>query len=112
MRLISDKLLSIINNHLVDYPTPSIINYFYGGGSLAGICLTIQIVSGIFLAMHYTPHISYAFYSVEHIMRDVNNGWLIRYIHANGASIFFLIVYFHMARGLYYSSYSHPNLKL
>jgi ubiquinol-cytochrome c reductase cytochrome b subunit len=68
------SLLSILNDHLLDYPTPSNISYFYGGGFLAGICLTIQIVTGILLAMHYTPHVSLAFYSVEHIMRDVNHG--------------------------------------
>ena len=107
--LIDNSLLSIVNNHLIDYPTPSNLSYFYGGGFLAGICLTIQIVTGIFLAMHYTPHITLAFYSIEHIMRDVHNGWLIRYIHANGASIFFLVVYFHIARGLYYSSFSYPK---
>jgi len=69
----------------------------------------IQIVTGIFLAMHYTPHIDLAFLSVEHIMRDVNYGWLVRYIHANGASAFFLVVYIHMFRGLYYGSYTYPR---
>jgi len=78
-------------------------------GSAAGICLIIQIVSGIFLAMHYTPHIDLAFNSVEHIMRDVNNGWLIRYLHANGASMFFIVVYSHIFRGLYYGSYIFPR---
>jgi ubiquinol-cytochrome c reductase cytochrome b subunit len=106
------SLLSILNDHLLDYPTPSNISYFYGGGFLAGICLTIQIVTGILLAMHYTPHVSLAFYSVEHIMRDVNHGWLIRYTHANGASIFFMVVYFHIARGIYYSSFSYPKSHL
>lgn len=78
-------------------------------GSTAGLCLVIQIVTGIFLAMHYTPHVDLAFSSVEHIMRDVNNGWLIRYIHANGASMFFIVVYCHIFRGLYYGSYMYPR---
>jgi len=79
-------------------------------GSAAGLCLVIQIVTGIFLAMHYTPHIDLAFNSVEHIMRDVNNGWLIRYMHANGASdLFFIVVYSHIFRGLYYGSYIYPR---
>lgn len=111
-RALKPDFIATVNNHLIDYPTPVIINYFYGGGFLAGMCLTIQLVSGIFLAMHYTPHVSLAFYSVEHIMRDVNNGWLIRYIHSNGASMFFMIVYIHMARGLYFSSFSYPKLEL
>lgn len=102
-------LVEAVNNHLVDYPTPINLNYFYGFGSLAGIMLGIQIVSGIFLAMHYTPHISLAFDSVEHIMRDANNGWLIRYAHANGASFFFIVVYIHIFRGLYYGSYFKPR---
>ena len=82
-RVQSDKLVSFINSHIVDYPTPSNLSYFWSFGSLAGLCLVIQIITGIFLAMHYTPHIVFAFDSVEHIMRDVNNGWLIRYMHAN-----------------------------
>lgn len=87
-RLVSNPLFGLINNHIVDYPTPTNLNYYYGFGSLAGIMLVIQILTGIFLAMHYTPHIDYAFSSVEHIMRDVEYGWLIRYAHANGASFF------------------------
>jgi ubiquinol-cytochrome c reductase cytochrome b subunit len=78
-------------------------------GSLAGFCLVIQILTGIFLAMHYTPHIDYAFDSVEHIMRDVPGGWLLRYVHANGASMFFIVVYIHIFRGLYYGSYIYPR---
>jgi len=104
--------LAILNNHIVDYPTPINLNYMWNFGSLAGICLVIQIITGIFLAMHYTPHIDYAFISIEHIMRDVNNGWLIRYLHANGASMFFIIVYIHMFRGLYYGSYMAPRQEL
>jgi ubiquinol-cytochrome c reductase cytochrome b subunit len=78
-------------------------------GSAAGICLVIQIITGIFLAMYYTPHIDYAFFSIEFIMRNVNNGWIIRYLHANGASIFFIVVYCHILRGLYYGSYIQPR---
>jgi|TARA_B110000208_G_scaffold129685_1_gene157405 ubiquinol-cytochrome c reductase cytochrome b subunit len=103
------SLFAILNNHVIDYPTPVNINYFWSLGVLAGICLVIQLITGIFLAMHYTPHIDYAFTSVEHIMRDVNNGWTMRYIHANGASMFFIVVYTHICRGLYYSSYTAPR---
>jgi len=102
-------LLSILNSHIIDYPTPINLTYAWSFGSTAGICLVIQILSGIFLAMHYTPHIDLAFISVEHIMRDVNNGWLIRYVHANGASMFFIVVYSHIFRGLYYGSYMTPR---
>lgn len=103
------SLFAVLNNHLIDYPTPINFNYFFGFGLLAGLMLTIQILTGIFLAMHYTPHIDLAFNSVEHIMRDVNHGWLLRYIHANGASFFFIIVYIHIFRGLYYGSYITPR---
>nr|YP_009645864.1 apocytochrome b [Pseudoperonospora humuli]QBX98941.1 apocytochrome b [Pseudoperonospora humuli] len=109
MRWNKKSLFAVLNNHLIDYPTPINLNYFYGFGSLAGIMLVIQILTGIFLAMHYTPHIDLAFNSVEHIMRDVNNGWLIRYTHANGASFFFIVVYVHIFRGLYYGSYITPR---
>ena len=101
--------LDIINNHLVDYPTPSNLSYFWGFGSRAGICLVIQILTGVFLAIHYSCHVDIAFISVEHIIRDVNYGWLIRYAHANGASIFFILVYIHIFRGLYYGSYIKPR---
>lgn len=103
------SLFAVLNNHLIDYPTPINFNYLFGFGLLAGIMLTIQILTGIFLAMHYTPHIDLAFNSIEHIMRDVNNGWLLRYMHANGASFFFIIVYIHIFRGLYYGSYITPR---
>lgn len=109
MRWIKNSLLSVVNNHLIDYPTPINVNYYYGFGSLSGLMLVVQILTGIFLAMHYTPHIDLAFNSVEHIMRDVNYGWLIKYIHANGASFFFIVVYIHMFRGLYYGSYITPR---
>jgi ubiquinol-cytochrome c reductase cytochrome b subunit len=102
-------LLSFISNHLLSYPSPINLNYAWSFGSLAAVCLIIQIITGIFLAMHYVPHISLAFDSVEHIMRDVNYGWLIRYCHANGASFFFIVVYLHIFRGLYYGSYMHPR---
>ena len=102
-------LLSTIDNHIVDYPTPININYLWSFGFLAAVCLAVQIVTGIFLAMHYTALIDYAFSSVEHIMRNVNNGWLIRYLHANGASMFFIVVYTHMFRGLFYGSYLSPR---
>lgn len=108
-RWVHHYLFSVLNNHLIDYPSPTNLNYFWGFGSLAGICLVIQIITGVLLAMHYTPHVSLAFYSVEHIMRDVNYGWLLRYTHANGASMFFLVVYIHMFRGLYYGSYIKPR---
>ena len=101
--------LDILGAHLIDYPSPTNLGYLWGVGSTAGLCLGIQIVTGIFLAMHYTPHVDLAFASVEHIMRDVNNGWLLRYLHANGASMFFIAVYVHMAKNLYYGSYTHPR---
>lgn len=107
-----DSRLAIRNNHLVDYPTPSNISYYWGFGSLAGRMLVVQRVTGIFLAMHYAPHVTRAFGSVEHIMRDVNYGWLLRYIHANGASFFFVVVYRHMMRGRYYGSYAQPRGQL
>lgn len=109
MRWNKDYLLSFVDSHVIDYPTPINLNYMWSFGSTAGICLVIQIITGIFLAMHYTPHVDLAFSSVEHIMRDVNNGWLIRYLHANGASMFFIVTYCHIFRGLYYGSYMHPR---
>jgi len=104
-----DFLLAILDNHIIDYPSPINLSYALSFGALAGICLGIQILTGVFLAMHYTPHIDLAFSSVEHIMRDVNNGWLIRYMHANGASMFFIVVYCHIFRGLFYGSYMTPR---
>lgn len=109
MRWTKNSILSIFYNHLIKYPTPIHQNYFFGFGSLAGIMLIVQILTGIFLAMHYVPHIDFAFNSVEHIMRDVNYGWMLRYIHANGASFFFIVVYIHIFRGLYYGSYIKPR---
>jgi ubiquinol-cytochrome c reductase cytochrome b subunit len=104
-----DHILAFVDSHIIDYPTPINLNYMWSFGSTAGLCLVIQIITGIFLAMHYTPHVDLAFSSVEHIMRDVNNGWLIRYLHANGASMFFIVVYSHIFRGLYFGSYMYPR---
>nr|ACJ43543.1 cytochrome b [Chioglossa lusitanica] len=98
-------LLKIINNSFIDLPTPSNISYWWNFGSLLGICLIAQIMTGLFLAMHYTADTCSAFSSVAHICRDVNYGWLIRNIHANGASLFFICIYLHIGRGLYYGSY-------
>lgn len=109
LSIVKQPLLSVLNAHIVDYPTPSNLSYLWSFGSLAGICLVIQILTGIFLAMHYTPHVDLAFLSVEHIMRDVEGGWLLRYMHANGASMFFIVTYLHMFRGLYYGSYASPR---
>lgn len=109
LSIVKQPILSVLNDHIIQYPAPTNLNYFWGYGSTAGICLLIQIVSGIFLAMHYTPHVDLAFVSVEHIMRDVQGGWLLRYMHANGASFFFIVVYIHMFRGLYYGSYASPR---
>jgi quinol-cytochrome oxidoreductase complex cytochrome b subunit len=93
----------------VDYPTPRNLNYWWTFGAILSFCLGIQIVTGIVLAMHYVPHVDHAYASVERIMRDVNYGWLIRYLHSNGASMFFIAVYVHMLRGLYYGSYKAPR---
>lgn len=95
--------------HQGEYRTPKNLSYMWSFGSLAGIALMIQIMTGIVLAMHYTPHVDYAFNSVERIMRDVPYGWLIRYIHAVGASMFFIVTYIHILRGLYYGSYKSPR---
>ena len=109
LSFLKQPLLAAVNDHLIDYPTPANLSYWWGFGSTAGICLIVQILTGIFLAMHYTPHIDLAFLSVEHIMRDVEGGWFLRYMHANGASMFFIVVYLHLLRGLYYGSYSSPR---
>nr|YP_010564491.1 cytochrome b [Pilumnopeus makianus]UZA47106.1 cytochrome b [Pilumnopeus makianus] len=101
----SHPLIKIANNALVDMPLPSNISTFWNFGSLLGLCLMIQIATGLFLAMHYTAHIDLAFSSVAHICRDVNYGWLLRTMHANGASFFFICLYIHIGRGMYYGSY-------
>jgi ubiquinol-cytochrome c reductase cytochrome b subunit len=106
MRILkSHPLLSLVNSYIIDSPQPSNISYLWNFGSLLALCLGIQIVTGVTLAMHYTPSVNEAFDSVEHIMRDVNNGWLIRYLHSNTASAFFFLVYLHVGRGMYYGSY-------
>ena len=106
----NDRLpLLTLANHLTDYPTPKNLNYWWTFGGILTFCLVTQIITGIVLAMHYTAHADLAFSSVEHIMRDVNYGWLIRYIHANGASMFFLAVYIHIFRALFYGSYKSPR---
>ena len=102
-------LLGFVDSHLIHYPTPIGLTYAWSFGSLAGMCLVIQIISGILLSTHYTANIDLAFASVEYIMRDVPNGWFIRYVHANGASMFFIVVYSHLFRGLYYGSYMKPR---
>ncbi len=102
-------IMGFVKTHVLDYPTPKNLNYWWTFGGILTTMLAIQIVSGVTLAMHYTPHTSMAFDSVEHIMRDVNYGWLLRYIHSNGASMFFIAVYIHMFRGMYYGSYKAPR---
>nr|APX40770.1 cytochrome b [Galeruca macchoi] len=102
----TSPLFKIINNSLIVFPSPSNISYMWNFGSLLGICLMIQIFTGLFLAMHYCPNIELAFNSVAHICRDVNYGWLLRTLHANGASFFFICIYIHIGRGMYYSSYN------
>jgi ubiquinol-cytochrome c reductase cytochrome b/c1 subunit len=102
-------IFTMMEHSAVSYPTPKNLNYWWNFGSLAGIVLVVMIASGIFLAMNYTPHTSLAFDSVERIMRDVNFGWLLRYLHMNGASMFFVVIYIHMFRGMYYGSYKEPR---
>nr|QZH79000.1 cytochrome b [Euconocephalus pallidus] len=102
----SHPLFKIANNALVDLPAPSNISAWWNFGSLLGVCLMIQILTGLFLAMHYTAHIDLAFSSVAHICRDVNFGWFLRTLHANGASFFFICLYLHVGRGMYYGSYN------
>lgn len=106
-RIINSKnpLLQSLANHVLLYPTPVNFSYAYSFGSLVGIFFALQMLTGIFLAMHYTAHTSYAFASVVHIMTDVENGYLLRYMHANGASMVFILLYIHIGRGLYYRSY-------
>jgi len=101
--------VGMLQHELYEYPTPRNLSYWWNFGSLAGIMLVVLIVTGIVLAMQYTPHADYAFDSVERIMRDVNFGWMLRYAHMNGASMFFAIVYIHLFRGLYYGSYKQPR---
>jgi len=104
--------LSIVNSYVIDSPSPSNLSYLWNFGSLLGLCLVIQIITGVTLAIHYCSDISLAFDSVEHIMRDVNYGWIIRYTHSNVASFFFLCVYLHIGKGLYFGSYKSPRIIL
>jgi len=111
MRILkSNVLLRLFNSYLVDSPQPANISYLWNFGSLLALCLILQILTGVFLAMHYVPHVDFAFNSVEHIVRDVSNGWIVRYTHANVASFFFICVYAHVARGLYFGSYKSPRV--
>ncbi len=102
-------IFTLVRHSLVDYPTPKNLNYWWSFGSLAALMLGVMIVTGIFLAMNYTPRADLAFDSVERIMRDVEYGWLIRYLHMNGASFFFIVVYIHIFRGFYFGSYKAPR---
>ncbi|OUX45007.1 MAG: cytochrome b [Proteobacteria bacterium TMED261] len=101
--------LLTLSHHLQSYPTPKNLNYWWTFGGILTFCLITQIITGLVLAMHYVAHVDHAFQSIEHIMRDVNYGWLIRYVHANGASMFFLAVYIHIFRALFYGSYKAPR---
>jgi len=102
-------IIGLIHSSFVAYPTPKNLNYWWTFGGILSLMLGVQIITGIVLVMHYTPHVDMAFNSVEHIMRDVNYGWLLRYLHSNGAAMFFVAVYIHMFRGLYYGSYKEPR---
>lgn len=100
---------NILENHLVNYPAPATLYYAFGFGSLLGLLLVIQVITGVLLAMHYVPHIDEAFSSVERIMREIPSGWLLRYMHANGSSFLFILLYLHIARGIYFISYRKPK---
>src|SRR5215813_11713508 len=102
-------VLGLVHSSFVAYPTPKNLNYWWTFGAILSFMLAVQIVTGIVLVMHFTPHVDMAFNSVEYMMRDVNYGWLLRYLHANGASMFFLAVYIHLLRGMYYGSYKAPR---
>jgi ubiquinol-cytochrome c reductase cytochrome b subunit len=105
-----DFAVKKLYSYLIYYPSPMNLNYFWNFGFMSGIFLVIQFISGIFLSMFYTPEVDHAFSSVQHIMRDINYGWLIRYMHSNGASFFFIMVYIHILRGMYYGSYQKPRM--
>jgi ubiquinol-cytochrome c reductase cytochrome b subunit len=109
VRLVTYTFLDFLSSHLLYYPTPITLTYAWSFGALAGICLIIQFISGILLSIHYTSNIELAFHSIEYIMRDVPHGWFIRYVHSNGASMFFIVIYAHIFRGLYYGSYMKPR---
>jgi hypothetical protein len=108
----TNPYLSLVNEYLIDSPAPVNINYLYNFGSLLGINLVLLIATGIALSMHYNPSVDLAFISSEHILRDVNMGWALRATHANGVSMFFILCYSHIARGLYYGSYKAPRTTL
>jgi ubiquinol-cytochrome c reductase cytochrome b subunit len=108
----TNPYLNLANEYLIDSPAPVNINYLYNFGSLLGINLVLLIATGIALSMHYNPSVDLAFISSEHILRDVNMGWALRATHANGVSMFFILCYSHMARGLYYGSYKAPRTTL
>jgi len=102
-------VLGLVHSSFVAYPTPRNLNYWWTFGGILSFMLGVQIITGVVLVMHYTPHVDFAFNSVEYLMRDVNYGWLLRYLHANGAAMFFLAVYVHIFRGMYYGSYKAPR---
>src|SRR6201989_1244946 len=102
-------IMGLVHSSFVAYPTPRNLNYWWTFGGILSFMLGVPIITGVVLAMHYTPHVDFAFTSVETIMRDVNYGWLLRYLHANGASMFFLAAYIHLFRGMYYGSYKEPR---
>ena len=102
-------IMDMVQGQALDFPTPKNLNYWWTFGGILAVMLVVQLITGIVLVMHYTPHVDMAFASVEHIMRDVNYGWLLRYMHANGASMFFIAVYIHIFRGMYYGSYKAPR---
>nr|WEL32844.1 cytochrome b [Sinomastax longicornea] len=106
---LNHPMIKIMNNSLIDLPAPSNISFWWNLGSMLGLCLMIQTITGLFLAMHYAPNIEMAFNSVIHICRDVNNGWILRTMHSNGASLFFVCIYLHIGRGLYYGSYTYKE---
>jgi ubiquinol-cytochrome c reductase cytochrome b subunit len=105
-------ILSIANSYLIDSPGPANLSYIWSFGSLLGLCLVIQIITGVSLAMHYLPSAELAFPSVEHVMRDIQYGWLIRYLHSNVAAFFFIFVYLHIGKAMYYGSYRTPRVLL
>lgn len=108
-RRISGQLTKLLNGVVIDLPTPINITIWWNFGRLLGLILGIQIVTGVFLAIHYTADVEIAFFSLRHIVRDVNGGWFIRTLHANGASFFFICLYAHVARGLYYGRYTYKG---
>ena len=109
LRLKENPIFSTIHHTLFEYPSPINLSYAWNFGSLSLVTLLLQIITGILLAMYYVPHADFAFKSVEYIMREINSGYLLRFLHANGATMFFVVVYLHVIRGLYYGSYLYPR---